>query len=115
MNNLDAVREVVPEAVPWFVVALCVLVPAAVSWALTRGVRAAVPSEWRWQPLVLRSGAVLFGLVVGALIGGVEWRWEYGATLGALGGAMNTFLVWGAKRWARNRLGNGGSDAPKDE
>lgn len=126
MNEVaEQVIATAPSSTPWVLIVAVLLIAAVVSWAVTEAVKntalarlkynnsgmgaeTATRRLW-WSPL-LQFVAVLLGFGIGAFLGSVGWVWEYGAALGALGGGLNTFLVWALKRYAGVRLGISGEE-----
>lgn len=118
------------EPVPWLLILLILFGSAIVSWGITEAIKLTGINRMKyedhvdtkeakrrmwWSPmLVLLS--MLIGAAVGAIVGGYEWKPLYGSLVGAVGGALASWLV---KLFKKNLSGAldkaAGAAKPKDD
>ena len=96
------------QAIPWVLVTFILFGAAIIAWGITEAVKKTATGKYRydhkgasaaqakkslwWTPM-LTLVSIFIGFGVGALIGGFQWSWLYGGFVGAMGGALASFLV----------------------
>lgn len=130
--ELVQVQATAPEATPWLLIGLILFGSAIVSWGLTEALKATILNRWKfvqhidtdeakrrmwWSPLLLVLSMAL-GCGVGAFVGRLEWSTLYGGLVGAMGGALASFLVSLFKghlaAWINRLLGIKADEPTKD-
>lgn len=114
---------------PWMLMALILVGAAVISWSIAKALEATAKKKYRadhpgvtareadrqlwWTPM-LAVGNILFGFALGAVVGGYQWEWLYGAVVGGIGGG-SPFIVPLFKSVVTafgKKAGGGGKDGP---
>ncbi len=112
MKPPEGIQDVLPplptdDPVPWVLIVFILFGAAIVSWGLTEALKATALNRLKyrqrlsdkeaakhlwWSPLLIVASIVM-GSGIGCVVGGLEWKWLYGGLVGAVGGALASFLV----------------------